>query len=337
MRRVVSFCYHRFVRKRLNQYNLNCKLCVGGGESVPLKITMLVNEVFELFPDHVKKNELYPFYWRFLWILDAILPYVSDNKRARILDVGADGGVICMVLRRLGHDVSAIDIWERYTEIDEVAIEERSHKERLDRDGVKTYYCDIAKETFPFEDSSFDLVLCTDTIEHLHSSPKLAFEETRRVLKSGGIFVLTTPNLANLRNRLFVLAGRSNHSPLNRWYIKTHFAGHVREYTRNEVKQMLEWEGFSLEQVKLSNCMQMSDIKPLSLRPYTVVMCLYLFITTLVPQFRYLMMFVGQKKDPSPNRGSGRGRVQQKVVGVQPHMEDSFGPYRPVYSYLSPG
>ena len=43
----------------------------------------------------------------------------------------------------------------------------------------------------PFDDDEFDVILCTEVLEHLHS-PHIAEREMRRVLKSGGKLILTT-------------------------------------------------------------------------------------------------------------------------------------------------
>jgi len=43
----------------------------------------------------------------------------------------------------------------------------------------------------PFDDKSFDYVLCTEVLEHLHT-PQQAILEMKRVLKSGGKLILTT-------------------------------------------------------------------------------------------------------------------------------------------------
>src|SRR3989338_4612990 len=51
---------------------------------------------------------------------------------------------------------------------------------------------DLEKE-LPFPDSSFDLVWCTEVIEHLEKY-RLAVTEIKRVLKPSGVCVLTTPN-----------------------------------------------------------------------------------------------------------------------------------------------
>jgi len=43
----------------------------------------------------------------------------------------------------------------------------------------------------PFGDSEFEIVLCTEVLEHLHA-PAEAIAETRRVLKPGGLLILST-------------------------------------------------------------------------------------------------------------------------------------------------
>ncbi len=43
----------------------------------------------------------------------------------------------------------------------------------------------------PFEDSSFEFILCTEVLEHLHS-PQKAIDEMYRILKPKGTLILTT-------------------------------------------------------------------------------------------------------------------------------------------------
>ena len=45
--------------------------------------------------------------------------------------------------------------------------------------------------SLPFENESFEFILCTEVLEHLHS-PHVAISEMNRVLKKGGEIVLTT-------------------------------------------------------------------------------------------------------------------------------------------------
>lgn len=64
---------------------------------------------------------------------------------------------------------------------------------RIGLDIEKRGGVDIAGSVYqlPFSDEKFDNILCTEVLEHLHSS-KEAIEEMARVLKRGGILILST-------------------------------------------------------------------------------------------------------------------------------------------------
>ena len=56
--------------------------------------------------------------------------------------------------------------------------------------GEITYVCDLT--TIPVEDNRFDLILCSQTLEHV-PEPKKVLKELFRVLKPGGSLWLTAP------------------------------------------------------------------------------------------------------------------------------------------------
>jgi len=58
-----------------------------------------------------------------------------------------------------------------------------------DMRGKHTYVCDI--EHIPVNDNRFDVIVCTQVLEHL-SNPLLALQELSRILKAGGKLYLTT-------------------------------------------------------------------------------------------------------------------------------------------------
>jgi SAM-dependent methyltransferase len=51
----------------------------------------------------------------------------------------------------------------------------------------------------PFEDESFERILCTEVLEHLHT-PQKAIDEMYRVLKKGGELILTTRFIAPIHD-----------------------------------------------------------------------------------------------------------------------------------------
>ena len=55
-------------------------------------------------------------------------------------------------------------------------------------------------EDLPYDDNTFDLVTCTEVIEHLENYRK-AVRKVYRVLTPGGVAIFTTPNVLNMNSR----------------------------------------------------------------------------------------------------------------------------------------
>ena len=76
----------------------------------------------------------------------------------------------------------------------------------------ETFECDIdhfdaEKDPYPYPDEHFSTVLCCELIEHLYHDPMHLMSEVNRILKPGGHFVITTPNIAALRGVAAILQG----------------------------------------------------------------------------------------------------------------------------------
>ena len=83
----------------------------------------------------------------------------------------------------------------------------------------------------PFDDGSFDLVLCAETIEHVRDV-QLFLSEIRRVLRPGGTLALSTP--AHLP-----FAGLPD--PLS---------PHLRLFSRHSLRRLLEQLGFDVASLR---------------------------------------------------------------------------------------
>ena len=66
---------------------------------------------------------------------------------------------------------------------------------------VSVKIADLSNENLPYPDESFDLVTCTEVIEHLEHY-RSTLREIYRILKPGGTLVLTIPNILNLKSRI---------------------------------------------------------------------------------------------------------------------------------------
>ena len=107
---------------------------------------------------------------------------------------------------------------------------------------------DAESHVYPYSDSSFDLVLCCELIEHLLHDPMHLLLECWRVLADGGRLVITTPNIASLTSVWSVLDGRHNPQVFSRYPAKDNAdIPHVREYTPHEISHAVRSAGFEVD------------------------------------------------------------------------------------------
>jgi SAM-dependent methyltransferase len=102
----------------------------------------------------------------------------------------------------------------------------------------------MEESRFPYEDNSFEVVLYCEIIEHLLMNPVHTLTEIHRVLKPGGLLVVTTPNVARFGNVLALADGRSIYDPYSGFGA---YGRHNREYSMGELLHLLEFAGFEHE------------------------------------------------------------------------------------------
>lgn len=69
----------------------------------------------------------------------------------------------------------------------------------------KVDIANLNNDPLPYPDASFDIVTATEVIEHLEDFRRVV-REIHRVLKPGGVCILSTPNILNLNSRLRFLS-----------------------------------------------------------------------------------------------------------------------------------
>lgn len=103
-----------------------------------------------------------------------------------VLDAACGEGYGSSLLARYGEKVVGLDI-------DEASVSEASQKYK--NENLSFVSGNIAQ--LPFEDSSFDMVVSYETIEHVPEEIQRSFlNEIQRVLRPGGILIMSTPNKA---------------------------------------------------------------------------------------------------------------------------------------------
>lgn len=102
---------------------------------------------------------------------------------------------------------------------------------------------DVEAGVFPARDDGFDLVIWNREIVTLKNFMP-ALREARRVLRPGGVMIVTAPNLAALHNRLLLLAG---FQPTT---LHTSQGDHVRGFTSRALTRLLRRDlRFEIQQI----------------------------------------------------------------------------------------
>lgn len=151
-----------------------------------------------------------------------VLPLLDAQRGEKILDAGCGFGLYSFALAKNGVTVVGVDFDEKQI------LMARQWAKNLMFPNVRFEVQNICK--LPYEDESFDKILCVAVMEHVPEDER-AFSELVRVLKDGGILVLAvaTP----VTSQIFFIKTQEGSAD-----------GHVREgYTPEELFEILESKG----------------------------------------------------------------------------------------------
>lgn len=170
---------------------------------------------------------------------DHIIPDIIKKKMARlekkgviagkkILDVGCGDGYL---LKSLGAD------YEKHgVDISSVVVK------KLRAEGIEAVESDVSNDKLPFEDAVFDIVASTEMLEHI-PNPAFVIAEAYRVLKPGGLFICSTPNLYNWTTPILMLL---DIPPIN----SAHYHSlHYRDFTKKVLKKALRENRFVVTKI----------------------------------------------------------------------------------------
>ncbi len=184
-------------------------------------------------------------------IIQTIKKYSNPRMINSILDIGAADGLMLSSIKREFPWTSCIGI-ERSKELIEYCKDPK----------IKI----IQGNTYllPFKDRLFDVAIATAIIEHLEEPTKM-LNESRRVLKKGGLLILTTPD--PFFNKIAEIIGYFGKS------------SHERTYNLKELEKILTESNFLVLEAKkfmLSPCEFPFELKIEKIVKFLKINCILL-------------------------------------------------------------
>jgi len=158
--------------------------------------------------------------------VESLIPF----KYGTALDLGCGQGNLSKMIHSKGYSILGVDI-ENFLKFDDIEFKKRDLDNNWD---LK---------------DKFDLVIATELIEHLEN-PRHFFRELKKVLKEGGIGIITTPNIAQWKARLnFLLRGKI-------WGFRNvdyKLSGHITPLSRYDFKRICKEVGLKIIKITYNN------------------------------------------------------------------------------------
>lgn len=186
----------------------------------------------------------------------------ADLNPGSLIDVGCgDGSLLFRYLKKTPHEFYGVE-------------GAPAQKAQAEKRGIKVLSYDL-NGRWPFADCKFDVVFSSQVIEHVHNT-RLFVEEAYRILKPGGVAIVTSENLCSLLNclalclgytpfSLMQTCGRYLGNPLGLHYNEiiseplpiehpafAGVSGHIRVLTVRQAKELFVLAGFDVNARSIS-------------------------------------------------------------------------------------
>lgn len=149
---------------------------------------------------------------------------LAQVPAGKLLDVGCGGGRFLNRIKKRGWQVEGSDFDAQAT------------RKVTARYGIKTHVGDLLQCALPAD--SFDVITMSQTIEHLYA-PEMTLRECLRILKPGGLLVMTTPNCASIGAREFGALWRGWEAPR-----------HLQLFTVASLQRLTRHAGFEVTEAR---------------------------------------------------------------------------------------
>jgi trans-aconitate methyltransferase len=176
---------------------------------------------------------------RLAYAMNTISDYKQRAPVKKLLDIGPHHLTRCII--EFFPDIEVSTLGWRFQHTERI-IPAALYKEHIQYD-----LNDAGVTAIQSGQAPFDLIVFSETIEHLYTSPLTVLNELKKLLSPAGAVLIQTPNAATLKSRWALLCGRNPYELIREE--KTN-PGHFREYTLDELTRYATQTGFKVERAE---------------------------------------------------------------------------------------
>jgi SAM-dependent methyltransferase len=214
-------------------------------------MTEIISKTTErLIPGNFGSKEEYLLYLRHLYAYQIATEKISKNSF--VMEVGSGEGYGTSMLSKNFLKITGLDV-------DKNEIDHAQKKYGSENCVFKLY----DGHRIPFDDHTFDAVVSFQVIEHIQDDENF-ISEIYRVLKSDGVFIVTTPNKT--------LRLKPGQKPWNKFHVREYYPGELEVVLKSKFSDVKVWGVFGNEEVqkieiaRVKRGLSLISFDPLNLR-----------------------------------------------------------------------
>lgn len=168
----------------------------------------------------------------------------------KIADIGSYPGTLAYILRKIfPPNKLKISIYDHPNIINE----NQTYFDFCKENQISSNPLDL--KNFKNLNDEFDIIIMSEVLEHLPSNPYHILRKLNNSLLENGIFYLTVPNSAKLKNRIKFFFGLSIYENVNSYFVEEDhpnnlYGYHWREFTTKEISSILQHLNLNIEKLE---------------------------------------------------------------------------------------
>jgi SAM-dependent methyltransferase len=205
-------------------------------------------EFHSIFRDRAEAEQYLYDSWNRMQVVLRWMGLLREKGVQRVLELGSNPYYLTLLLKK--HFDFNLHLANYFADSGHQSRERQTIGNGFETQEFEYSHFNVETDPFPYQDGSFDCVIFCEILEHLLLKPDFTVSEIRRILSGNGYVIVSTPNASRLSNLVRLARGKNIYADYSPHGI---YGRHNREYTLDEVVQLLKNQNFRVVQSEVRN------------------------------------------------------------------------------------